>query len=391
MSDGPREVCARCRRPAAFCYCAHLVPLQARTRVVFLQHPREAKVPIGTARMAHLLLVNSELHRGVHFAEHPRVRELAADPTAALLFPGEGATDPAALSAGAVRTLLVVDGTWAQARKVLRENPVLGRLRRIGLVPAVPGNYRIRREPAKECLATVEAVSQVLGLLEGEAERFAGMLAAFTFMVDRQIEMAASQKGPRRRRGERAAQVRANAGLAERLSRAVVVHAEVNAHARRSAVPGRAELLHLVARRLGTGEEFCAVVVPRRPLSPSAAFHLGLDPAALLGGEPIAAALSRWQAFLRPQDVLCGWGSFVRDQLAAEGAEPGDWLDLRPVVARRLQGSPGTPRHAAERLVARDAAPTAPEHDPGGRAGRTVVLLGRIVAAFSARPGGPPP
>ena len=49
-----RPTCPRCRRPASYCYCAHLTPIASRTRVVFLQHPREHRMPIGTARMTHL-------------------------------------------------------------------------------------------------------------------------------------------------------------------------------------------------------------------------------------------------------------------------------------------------------------------------------------------------
>ena len=73
-------------------------------------------MPIGTARMAHLSLPNSELHQGVEFTSHARVRELAAANGTALLFPGDGAVDPSEL-AEPPRTLIVVDGTWAQARK----------------------------------------------------------------------------------------------------------------------------------------------------------------------------------------------------------------------------------------------------------------------------------
>ena len=262
----PRPVCARCRRPSAVCYCAHLLALPTRTRVVFLQHPREAKVPVGTARMSHLMLGNSELHQGVHFASHPRVQELAEDPRAALLFPGPDAQDPAALPAGALQTLVVIDGTWAQARKVLRENPILQRLRRIGLSPTQPGNYRIRREPAADCLATVEAVAQALGALEGDPARFAGMLTAFTFMVDQQIERAAARTEPKRHRQWSERQLQSAARLRRQLAQAVVVCGEVNAHAR-GRLPGRPELLHLCALRVTTGERFEALAAPRRPLA----------------------------------------------------------------------------------------------------------------------------
>src|SRR5258706_12373307 len=88
-----REVCYRCRRPKSACFCLHLKRVQTRTRVVFLQHPRERRVPIGTARLAHLSLPNSELHTGVDFAGHTRLEEILAGRNVAVLFPGEAAVD----------------------------------------------------------------------------------------------------------------------------------------------------------------------------------------------------------------------------------------------------------------------------------------------------------
>lgn len=374
-----REVCSNCRRPCVVCYCEHLLQLPTRTQVVFLQHPREARVPIGTARMAHLMLPSSELHQGVRFEAHPRVQELAADPAAALLFPGEGALNPAALEAGAVRTLVVVDGTWAQARKVLKQNPILGRLRRIGLTPVQPGNYRIRREPTPDSLATIEAVSSVLGVLEQAPERFGAMLAAFTFMVDRQIALAAARTGPPRcRRAHKARVAAKDTVVRERLARAVAVHAEGNGYPRGGQRPERPELLHLVARRLATGESFQAFVVPRRPLAPNAAFHLGLQEAQLVAGESITDVMRRWADFVRPGDVLCGWGPFARDTLLSEGARISDWCDLRLLVARRRQRSPGALRQAAQELGADMVLSS-----DGGRAERTVAEMERLIAVLA--------
>lgn len=375
-----RDVCMNCRRPRTVCYCAHLVPLPTRLRVVFLQHPREARVPISTARMAHLMLLNSELHKGVSFEAHPRVQELVEDPNAALLFPGEGAQDPRTIDAGSVRTLVVLDGTWPQARKVLKENPILGRLRRIGLVPAQPGNYRIRLPPAPDCLATIEAVSSAVGVLEGAPERFGAMLAAFTFMVDRQLALTAARTGPSRHKKTRTVQqVQAYQELREQLARAVAIHVEVNGYPRAQHIPSPPELVHLVAQRLATGETFQAIVAPRRTLAPNVPHHIDLEAAQILAGETLAHALERWEVFAQAGDVLCGWGSFTRTVLEAAESVKRDWLDLRLLVARRQQKNPGGPSIAAQGLGAPPVA-----HAALGRAGRTVTELAQIVAALRA-------
>src|SRR5205814_1576628 len=116
---------------------------------LILQHPRERRVRIGTARLAHLGLANSELRLGVRFDEDARVRRLGGE-VAALLYPG-GACDPTVLADGSPATLVVVDGTWGEARKLVSRNPVLGTLPRIGVDLGRPSRYRIRREPALHC------------------------------------------------------------------------------------------------------------------------------------------------------------------------------------------------------------------------------------------------
>jgi DTW domain-containing protein YfiP len=186
--------CLRCRRAASVCYCAYVTPIASRTRVVFLQHPKERRVAIGTARLAHLALPNSELHIGLAFADHPVSARLATD--AALLFPGDGAVDPTALPVGSPRSLIVLDGTWSQARKLLTFTPALATLPRIALAPTRPSRYTIRREPAAHCLSTVEAVVETLGRLERDDTRFLPLLRAFDYLVATQIDCAARHASP---------------------------------------------------------------------------------------------------------------------------------------------------------------------------------------------------
>lgn len=370
-----RTVCQRCRRPEGHCWCALIPTLETRTRVIFLQHPRERRVAIGTARMAHLSLPGSELHEGTSFA---LLEALAADPSVAVLFPG-ATTAPLERPP---RTLVVVDGTWPQARQLIRKNPLLARMPRLGLTPARPGAYRIRREPAPECLSTVEAVAAALGELEGDGERFAALLRAFTFMVEQQLACVEARRLPRRNQRRAAPHPLGPelAELARRLDDVVLIHGEANSHAAGERPAGHAELLHLVATRPSSAARFAAILAPRRPLGRRTALHLELDAARLHGGEPAAAAMARLETFLGPDARLCGWGRFGADLLAREGlVRP--WVDLRAIVARRLPDHPrGIDRVAA--LLAPDAAPHA-GHD--GRAGRVMGWLEAIFAALVAR------
>jgi DTW domain-containing protein YfiP len=196
-----RTTCQRCLRPDEFCVCRDLVAVTARTRVVILQHPREARLAICSAWLSRLALVNAELHRGVTFGVGSEARALAARPGAAVLFPCEGATPAAALSGAPPPVLFAVDGTWQQARKMLALNPWLGALPRISVNAGRPSGYAgLRKEPGEIHLSTLEAIALALGELERDPARFAPMVEAFHRMVALQLGCAQGQRrSPRHR------------------------------------------------------------------------------------------------------------------------------------------------------------------------------------------------
>ena len=74
-----RSSCPRCGRPLGHCYCPLITPTLTRTRVTILQHPREAKVPLGTLRMVELSLPDALVRRGVDFRDDPQVAQLCAE------------------------------------------------------------------------------------------------------------------------------------------------------------------------------------------------------------------------------------------------------------------------------------------------------------------------
>ncbi len=192
-----RRTCYVCFKPHDLCLCGRIRRVENRTRITILQHPRERFHAIGTARIVRLGLSRSEvlIPRGVA----PRSLRISLEPppNSALLFPGTGARDLADLDpderpAG----LIVLDGTWSQARGLYRENPALSRLPRVGLRPLAPTRYRIRRAPRRDYVSTLEAIVQALGILEPETEGLDGLLAAFDTMIDEQLVFA--NRNPRR-------------------------------------------------------------------------------------------------------------------------------------------------------------------------------------------------
>ena len=182
--------------------CRDLVPVHARTRVVLLQHPREARLAICSAWLTRISLSNAELHCGFRFSAHPRLRELTRSAGTALLYPGPGATLAGDAARHPPEHLLVIDATWKQSEKMLEANPELAALPRLSVLADGGSGYEgLRREPAPHCLSTIEAVALALGALEGDAARFAPMRVAFREAVARQLACARGERrNPRHRR-----------------------------------------------------------------------------------------------------------------------------------------------------------------------------------------------
>jgi len=361
------------------CLCAELVPVETRTRVVILQHPRESTVPIGTARLAELSLTNSERHVGIDFADSPRLREILADEAAPpiLLYPGPDAKDLALEPPSGPVTLVVIDGTWWQASKLFKKNPALQALPRYALAPAIPSRYRIRKEPALHCVSTIEAIAQALTALEGKRD-LSQLLRPFDAMVEHQLRFA-DERGAKRHQAKAGTPrtPRWSVSLRERAADLVVGYAETNAWPRGTPLGSEAEVVHLVLERAQSGERFEAFIAPRRPLSPSFAHHTGLSPESVLGAEPFAAFLERWHAFMKPKDLLAGWGYFWSESLAREGVTLPERLDLRLVAKQHLKERTGDVLDCAGKLGA-----PGPVVWAAGRTGRRAAGAAAVARAL---------
>lgn len=362
------------------CYCAALPRLETTTKVVILQHPREREMPIGTARMATLCLPQARLHVGVRWDESTALEQALGDPERPpiLLYPGPDARDILREPPAGPVTLIVVDGTWSQARRVVRDNPVLHALPRYAFIAPEPSEYRIRKEPRAEYVSTIEALMHVLGVLEGDPVRFRALLDPFRAMVDGHLARRAASPCNRIHvvRPAKPPGARLPVEIATRFDDLVCVVGEANAWPYHAAERGLGdELVHWVARRVGTGETFDLVAAPEQPLSPSTPFHTGLDEARLRAGGSRAALLAGFADFLRPTDVVCSWGSYTpRLFLGNGGTLPEPRLDLR-TAAQRLTAEKLGPLEAYAARIAEPAdAPL-----PDGRAGRRLGLLTAIL------------
>jgi DTW domain-containing protein YfiP len=142
----------------------------------------------------------AELFVGLDFHAHPRLSVLLSDSGLApfLLHPGPGSLNPQDPEVGRIlggrrMLMLVPDGTWRQARQILRFNPHLA---------ALPRLVTYRRQPAEGCLSTLEAVHQALLGLQafcpsGPPRALHAMKAILRHVVDEQVALGGcNDSGP---------------------------------------------------------------------------------------------------------------------------------------------------------------------------------------------------
>ncbi|MBM3973548.1 MAG: DTW domain-containing protein [Planctomycetes bacterium] len=303
-----RGRCYRCLRPERLCHCADLPSVPTRTRIVILQHPHERTHPFGTARLVRLMMPNSEVHVPWSGFTGTLEQKLDLPPDTAVLYPSPDAPLLDELPRDRMpSTLVAIDGTWAHAKRLYRENGWLRALPHARLQPAQPSRYRIRREPRADYVSTLEAIVEALRVLEPEHTRLDELITAFDRMIDRQIAHTAVVERFGRRKETRQRPSRALSPLlADR--RLAVVYAE-------SALPGgdpaaTRRIVHWVAARLDgdAGEVFETLVQPGEPAPVDHHLgHMGLSLADLADGEPHAAAAARFAAWLGDGAPVAAW------------------------------------------------------------------------------------
>ena len=198
----PRQRCPTCLRPHSACICAWVTPLAHQAEVLILQHPLEVDHAKGSARLLHLSLPHSQLVVGEVFDDTvlrglltaPWQTQSVAAPRAVLLYPktGDGTCarlDPAWLQHPTQIRLVVLDGTWRKSRKMLHQNPLLQQLPRLALHDLPASHYHVRQAHRPNQRSTLEATCAALAQLEGDAQRFAPLLAAFDGFVERVASM----------------------------------------------------------------------------------------------------------------------------------------------------------------------------------------------------------
>jgi hypothetical protein len=213
--------CPRCLKPLPLCICDSVTPIESRLSLLILQHPQEQDRALGTARLTALHFKHAVLKIGLSWPSLSKaLGRPVSDPTRwAVLYLGSAkvadtSRDVVAINRKgemedgqsavlkAVEGIVLLDGTWSQAKALWWRNAWMLKCQRVILRPPRPSRYgKLRREPRADGLSTIEAAAMLIGDLEKRPDVTERLNRSFERMLEkyRQAQSALPELAPKSR------------------------------------------------------------------------------------------------------------------------------------------------------------------------------------------------
>ena len=211
LKSGPAEEvvpdCPHCKKPMPLCICDSITPIENRISLLILQHPQEQDRALGTARLTALHFKNAVLKIGLSWPSLSKALGRPVDDPSrwAVLYLGSAKVADLDTDADIVAInrkgeiedhqrailkdiegIVLLDGTWSQAKALWWRNAWMLKCQRVILGPKHPSRYgKLRREPRRDGLSTIEAAAMLLSSLEKRPDIAETLHGSFERMLAR--------------------------------------------------------------------------------------------------------------------------------------------------------------------------------------------------------------
>jgi DTW domain-containing protein YfiP len=206
----PNAECPHCGKPPALCVCDGITRIDNKIALLILQHPQEQDRELGTARLTALHFTRAQLKIGLSWPSLTKILGHLTDPQRwAILYLGStkaaavlpdhdivvvnkkgNAVDHQEQALREIQGIILLDGTWSQAKALWWRNAWMLKCKRVVLGPKRPSRYgRLRREPRSDGLSTIEAAAMLLARLEHKPEIETALNASFERLLARYRQM----------------------------------------------------------------------------------------------------------------------------------------------------------------------------------------------------------
>jgi DTW domain-containing protein YfiP len=163
------DSCNKCGLPKINCICDKSPEVTTSSKIWILSTEKEFYRPSNTARLLKLINPNSTEIFLWERTKKPEklIKNINNEKYETyLLFPIEDDNEQYRKveykNTGKIPAFILIDGTWKEARKILRKSDYLNKLPRISLEPNFKSQYDLRRGATEGNLCTIEAAIEVL-------------------------------------------------------------------------------------------------------------------------------------------------------------------------------------------------------------------------------------
>jgi DTW domain-containing protein YfiP len=146
--------CPHCQKPMPLCICDSITPIENKVALLILQHPQEQDRALGTARLTALHFADAVLKIGLSWASLSKAL-------------GRPVHDPSRWAVLYLGSAKVAELDTDRDIVAINRKGEIEDNQRVILGPAHPSRYgKLRREPRRDGLSTIEAAAMLLANLE---------------------------------------------------------------------------------------------------------------------------------------------------------------------------------------------------------------------------------
>ncbi|KLV07178.1 cytoplasmic protein [Photobacterium aquae] len=168
---GKLERCGFCMLRATMCICASKPVINSNAAFLLVMYDDEVLKPSNTGRLIADLFHDTYAYIWSRTEPNPAMLSLLADPQwqPYVVFPAEYAepgrvAEQVELAPGKRPLFVMLDGSWAEAKKMFRKSPYLNGFPVLSINPEKPSRYQVREASKANQLGTAEVAARIIDL-----------------------------------------------------------------------------------------------------------------------------------------------------------------------------------------------------------------------------------
>ncbi|MCL1118040.1 MULTISPECIES: tRNA-uridine aminocarboxypropyltransferase [Pseudomonadati] len=183
-----RSYCIYCTYPISACLCHAVSPIQISTEVIVMQHHSEVHHAKNTVRLMQLVIPEIKVVVGesqTDFSQLKAYLDTQSKPIY-VVYPSDNSVSVSQANPANNAIIILIDGTWRKAYKILQSNPWLLEYTALHLDVEHASNYIIRKAKRPDSLSTLEATALLLSAMDSAVDT-TPLFAAFDAMVQHRL------------------------------------------------------------------------------------------------------------------------------------------------------------------------------------------------------------